>query len=175
MRKWIIAGLAALGACIASGARAAEADWKFFGNTALDGGVLCFYDAGNLAKAPDGHVKASTVCLLEHEFDTVDIQGKILDETSRKLAGGYVPPLGNAMRLTANQIITVTGFEQTADFGGLKPHAEIVYEIDCRKKHSRELSATFLNGGGSHATPGEWRAVQPAGNGVVLGRLVCAG
>ena len=159
-----------VGALLAGATPASAADWKYFGSVSLDGESQCFFDAASVARQADATVRAWTQCVSQKDIDAVDIRGKVLDTTGGKLAQGYVPPIARVQRLTANQIITVTGFEQTVALADLKPHTTILYEFDCAQHRSRQID----DGGGAQQKPSEWHNILPAGNGAALLALVCA-
>lgn len=47
-------------------------DWKFYGGEKIPESALCFYDAKNLVKRADGHIRVWTKCLLQKDFEGVD-------------------------------------------------------------------------------------------------------
>ena len=150
-------------------AQSSSADWKFFGTVTLDGENQCFYDVGTIARGEDGNVRVWTECVLQTDLDAVDIKGKALNSASEKLAAGYVPPVGRATRLTGNQIVTITGYEQTVALSDIQPRVRILYEFDCNERRSRQVG----DGTAADQKPSEWHQVLPTGNGATLLSLVC--
>lgn len=128
---------------------------------------------------PNAHVRVWAKCLREKDLDSVDIQkafgGKILENTAQKVGSKYVPPFATVETVDADQRLTVTQYEVTADIGSLDPQASIFYELDCRGRMIRELSTSFQTGGkrGSSDKPGDWRYIPPEGNGARLLKILC--
>jgi len=112
-------------------------------------------------------------------MDSVDIKkdfgGKILNNTAHKFLELYVPPIARIETIDADQRMTITQYEETANIGDLKPQSTILYELNCSERMSRELSMDFQVNGKSGALhkPSDWRYVPPEGNGARLLKMLC--
>jgi hypothetical protein len=171
----VIAGVAA------ASARELDVDWKFYGGASLtdDEHNVCFYDASDIVREPDNHIRVWTKCLSQKDVDNVDIKkdfgGKILENTAEKVARHYMPPIGAAEVMDADQSMQVTEYEEVANISSIEPHARIFYELNCPERMSRELSMYFQANGksGSRDKPSDWKYVPPEGNGARLLKILC--
>ena len=116
-------------------ARASDVDWKFYGGASFDQKALCFYDARGVVNAQDGHVRVWTKCLLQKDIDSINVEkdfdGKILENTAQKLVKHYIPPYANVEPIDANEIVFITGWEETANISDIQPHVSIFHELNC--------------------------------------------
>ncbi|MGF6639488.1 hypothetical protein [Paraburkholderia sp. MM6662-R1] len=155
-------------------------DWKEYGGFNASELNFCFYEANGIMRLASDHLRVWTKCLRQKDLDSVDTEtdhGKaIVEEAARKVARYYVPPIASLQPLTAQQALTVTLYEVTADLGSLQTQASIFYELDCPKRMYRELSIYIPSSGKgrSEDTPTEWQFVPPEGNVATLLRLLCA-
>lgn len=164
---------------IASIAYAADVDWKMYGGAAVAGAEICFYDAMGVVRTPDGYLRIWTKCLSQQDMENIDIKhdfgGTILENTARKVARYYVPPIAAAEDIDVNQAMAITQYEETANISSIKPHTRIFYELNCSQKMLRELSMSIdVNGQrGSLNSPGDWKFIPPEGNGASLLKILC--
>ena len=153
-------------------AEASNVDWKFYGGADLVGAVagehsICFYDENGVDRRSDGHIRVWVKCLPQKDLDAFDMEQarnkSILEETGRRVASYYVPPVGRLEDLNQGQALTITGYEVIADMGDIKPQAQIFYELNCSERMLRELSMHIESGGksGSFDKPRDWRYVPP--------------
>jgi|SRR5579859_2744688 len=166
---------------LATGARAQAVDWKFYGGAQADadGQTVCFYDEAGVKRRPDVHIEVWTKCVLQADLRRVDIEkdygGKIMEAAAGKVAAYYIPPIAAAAQLETDQLQGVVIYEATADIADLKSKARFLWELDCRGKLQRTLSAFVESHGktGSSDKPGDWKHVPPEGNGATLLALLC--
>jgi hypothetical protein len=171
--------VALVGSAAASSAQASDVDWKMYGGASVSGAEICFYDAKGAVRTPDKYVGVWTKCLSQKDIDNVDIKhdfsGRIVENAARKMINGYVPPIALVEDIDFDQATVITGYEETANISGIKPHSNIFYEINCSQKMLRELSINLLVNGqhGSKDTPSAWRHIPPEGNGASLLKILC--
>lgn len=161
-------------------AQSSNVDWKYYGGAPLDEKMtLCFYDAEGITHKTDDHIRVWTKCLQQTEVEGVDIKkefgGAILENTARKLANYYVPPIAIIETINLDEILTITQYEETADISDIQPRASIFYELNCPERMMQELSISIQAGGkgGFLGKPSDWRHVPPEGNGAQLLRILC--
>ncbi|MBN3761139.1 hypothetical protein [Burkholderia sp. Ac-20365] len=163
-------------------ARPADVDWKLYGG--FDRGSpneksYCFYDSSGVTHFADNRLRVWVKCLRQRDLDAVDIKesfgGKILENTAKKVADYYVPPISTVQSLDAEQAMTITQYEETADVAAIQPQASIFYEISCTERKIRELSMTINMRGrrGSDDKSSEWKFVPPEGNAANLLKILC--
>jgi hypothetical protein len=158
-------------------------DWKWYGGVPVDGKMTyCFYDAKSIVHQPDTHIRAWVKCLLQKDLDRIDIQkeysGAILEETARKVANYYIPPIALVEKdVDVNKAMTVTQYEETADIASIQPVSSILYELNCSDRMERELTLTIKNKGKTtyHDKPLDWKYSPPEGNMATLLRILCSG
>jgi hypothetical protein len=181
-RTGTLGSIVAVASTMACAAHAADVDWKVYGHASLAGVEICFYDAMGMVRTPDGLVRVWTKCLSQQDLDAIDIKadfgGKILENTARKVARYYVPPIAAVEDIDVNQAMLVTQYEETANISssGIKPHSTIFYEFNCPQKMLRELSMRFsVNGkSGFFNEPTDWKFISPEDrNGVSLLKILC--
>jgi hypothetical protein len=156
-------------------------DWKWYGGLVQGKETIeCFYDAKGIIHQPDTHIRVWTKCLLQKDLDGVDIQkdfgGAILNNTARKVANYYIPPIALVQRnVDVNQAMTITQYEETADIAYINPVSTIFYELNCSDRMERELSLTVKVKGktSSHDTPLDWKYIPPEGNAATLLQILC--
>ena len=162
-------------------ARDLDVDWKLYGGAtpADEGYNVCFYDAGGVFRAPDGHIRVWTKCLPQKNLDSVDIKnefdGRILENTAEKAAHHYIPPISAAMTIDADQSLQFTLYEEIANISSIEPHAKIFYELNCPERMMRELSIYIQTDGksGSSDKPHDWKYSSPESNGARLLKILC--
>ncbi len=165
----------------AASAGALDVDWKFYGGASLADDVydLCFYDASGVVREPDSHLRAWTKCLPQKDVDNVDIKkdfgGTILENTAQKVARHYMPPIGAAESIDADQSVAIMWYEEVANISNIEPHAKIFYELNCSERMIRELSIFFQRNGkiDSSDKPRDWGYVPPEGNAARLLKILC--
>jgi hypothetical protein len=161
--------------------RELDVDWKFYGGASLTDKKhnVCFYDASGIVRKPDNHIRVWTKCLPQKDIDKVDIKkdfgGKILENTAEKVARHYMPPIGVAEVMDADQIMQVTEYEEVANISSIEPHARIFYELNCPERMFRELTMYFQSNGksGSLDKPSDWKYIPPEGNLARLLKILC--
>ena len=139
--------VALVGSAAASSAQASDVDWKMYGGASVSGAEICFYDAKGAVRTPDKYVGVWTKCLSQKDIDNVDIKhdfsGRIVENAARKMINGYVPPIALVEDIDFDQATVITGYEETANISGIKPHSNIFYEINCSQKMLRESALIF--------------------------------
>jgi hypothetical protein len=159
-------------------AEASSAEWKLYGGASDKGGpVICFFDGDSVVKAPDGHIRVWTKCLLQSELEHVDLEneydGQILEATARKMAKHYVPPIGALEDMDDDKATGVTLYEETANTANIEPRARIFYEFKCKEHMLRELSIYVQSDRVARDKPMEWTIVPAEGNAARLLKLLC--
>ncbi len=174
----------AVGYASIASAHAADVDWKMYGRATIGLGpkkaeTLCFYDTKGVTQRPDQHIRVWTKCLTKKELDDInpqkDYDGRILENTARKIVGHYVPPIASTENATTDQMMAVTQYEETADISSIQPASRILYEINCSEQMLQELSISLQVDGknGGNDTAAEWRHVAPETNGARLLKIIC--
>ena len=162
-------------------AQSPNVDWKYYSAGTTDREqIMCFYDAQGVRHGPQGHVRVWTKCLRQKDVEAVDIKkdfgGAILENTARKVASYYIPPIATVIEtIDVNQMMAITKDEETADISDIPPLARIFYELNCPDRMMRELSISIDtdNGSGSVDKPGDWKNIPPEGGGAFLLKILC--
>jgi hypothetical protein len=161
-------------------AQPSDVDWKLYGSTLDPAVALCFYNAKDIDKRPDGNIRVWIKCLLRDDVlksvDPKNEQGKkIVEDTAQKIKRGYVPPIIVLGKMDFDEIGGVVASEKAANVTNLQPIGQIFYEINCKEKMTRVLSAHFRQGGkdASLNTPLDWEYVPPETNYDTLLRIQC--
>lgn len=160
------------------------ADWKYFGGTVLEKGekVIVYYDAESVEYSSNGNVRVWTKTITPSEVEKVIEKKEVIERTAHKVANGYYPPyiLTNPTpQPSFDNYMEIIGWEEAANQGETQPRARILFEINCKTKMIRFLSATsFRNDGGiksSTSTPDEWSHISPETNSDTLHKILCNG
>jgi hypothetical protein len=182
MRKMEILGSALLTVFTASFclAQALDVDWKCYGFATFSNvSQICFYDAKGVVKQPDAHLRVWTKCLSQLDMDNFDpkteLGKKVIDTAARKVIDAYIPPIAAVTDFEYDQVVTIIGYEVTANQIFIEPTARILYEIDCSQKMLRELSMDVVSDGkeASIRKPREWTYSAPETNSARLLKMLC--
>jgi len=164
----------------ATSAQAADVDWKLYGGATIDQKAeVCFYDANGVTWKSDKLFRVWTKCLLRADILKVDTKkgpGKaIIDESAKRVAHHYVPPIATVENAVADLLVDYTFFEVVADLGNLEPTGRMLYEIDCSEDKVRWLSLFIQRNGAQYNknTPGDWEYIAPETNVARLAKLLC--
>jgi hypothetical protein len=132
-----------------------------------------------VVREPHSPLRVWTKCLPQKDVDNVDIKkdfgGKILENTAQKVARHYIPPIGAAETIDADQSMQFIEYEEVANISNIEPHAKIFYELNCSERMLRELSIFFQLNGKTRSSdkPRDWTYVPPEGNGARLLKILC--
>ncbi len=163
---------------------ASGADWKFFGGTVLEKGdkVIVYYDAESVEYPSDGNVRVWTKTVAPSEVEKVIEKKEVIEKAAQKVANGYYPPyiLTNPTpQPSFDNYMEIIGWEEAANHGETQPRARIFFEMNCKIKMIRSLSAiSFGNDGGiksSKRTPDEWSYISPETDSDTLHKILCKG
>src|SRR5262245_26215226 len=130
MHKPLIACAFAL--VLTAPAQAADVDWKVYGTTSIDGGLVCFYEGkGIIARAPST-LRVWTKCLLQRDLDNIDPQSELGKKLSR-------PPVERWARATYHhshwsKILTST--KPSVSSGTRKPQTLVTFS----RTHSSSMN-----------------------------------
>lgn len=159
----------------------AHADWKAYTISKL-GRVrtkyICFYDENSAIKKPDSILHVWTECVSQRNIYSAlkkDKNGDIVKTANEKIKDSYIPPLGVFFELSADQDLSVTLLEQTADAKKMRLVRHALMALDCKSHRVKELKIAFVaHRKHRHSdTPTEWQSVPPDTVGSNLLNVVC--
>lgn len=158
-----------------------DVDWKYFGETSVDGGTYCFYEAKSIVDSSDGYRQVWTKCLLKIYMESIDkrvdksTNDVIINFAAKKISNYYMPPIGNIIDLDLDAASGITTLESIADNAYLPPHDRLLYELNCRERTNRYLSMYLTADGKSDLseTPSQWIHIGPEGKSATLFKLLC--
>jgi hypothetical protein len=165
----------ALGCVEASGA-----DWKFFGGSVLlkDETTIGYYDVESIEYLSNGNVRVWTKTVNPSEVERISGKKEVIEKAARKLIDGYYPPyalLNPYPKTSFDDFINIIGWEEAANYVGIKPRLRVLFEINCKGKMIRALSTTAYNDAGvpSSSKGGEWDYIGPETNSETLQKILC--
>jgi hypothetical protein len=159
---------------------AADVDWKLYGSNSVQGASFCFYDAKGITRTSDRHLRVWVKCLLQKDLDGVDLKDelnkKIIERTAQKVVDGYIPPIAIVEDANFDQAMTVIQYEETANLGNVRDHAQFLYELNCSERMIRWLSSLVRDANGREGFSDEasdWKHVAPEGSAATLLKILC--
>lgn len=156
--------------CAATQAQQAIVDWRLIGMTASSPAAYVFYDANGVRKLPNGRFEAWLKTLpgpaTEKAASKLADDQAHLDHMTKKIAAGYVPPVGLDHELSSKELTGVVLMEEVANASSVQPVIRMLEEIDCENRVSRDLSLqAHLNGqDASIEKTSEWQHLAPETN-----------
>ena len=164
-------------------AQSESADWKFLSTSGENKDampdLLVFYLNNDVKRLPSGHIEVWTKGLSTKEvtvaFNKIRKHEAITDRIAKKLKEHYDPPYARIHKLTDDDRMGITAWEEFANEANMSPQMRILFELDCPGKMIRELSIWRMIHGKSQSsdTATEWSRIAPETNGSALSLLLC--
>lgn len=156
-------------------------DWKYFGGSVLQKGetAIVYYDPESLAYLSNGNVRVWTKAVSPSEHNKKIMEKEeVIEKAARKIAKGYYPPyvlVGSSRQTTFDDYINIVVWEEGASDIEMKSRARVLYEVSCKDKMIRSLSATVYDDAGvtSGSKGGEWDYIGPESNSETLLKILC--
>jgi hypothetical protein len=108
---------------MAFSASASDVDWKVLRYVSVEKAEICFYEAKDAFRTEDKHVSVWMKCLGQKDLDNIfgkeDTTGTIFENTAKKTAHDYMPPIAGVETLDAKQTMRITIYEEIANSGGI--------------------------------------------------------
>lgn len=163
------------------GAEVHGSEWKFIGGSTLLKGekTLGYYDTESVEYISGGNVSVWMKAVTQFEFERImnKEEKQIVDKSAKKLASGYIPPYSSVNpKITFDEAINIITWEEVANSSQIKPRLKILFEINCKEKKIRTISATYYKSDGGVASSenlAEWTYISPESNGETLQKILC--
>ena len=155
------------------------ADWKFIGGSVLQKSekVIAYYDVESVESLSNGNVRAWTKAVSISEVERVSNLKEVIEKSAEKVAHGYYPPYVLLNPKTKyDDYINIIGWEEAANYDGIKPQLRTLLEVNCKEKMLRDLSTIVYKKNGmtaSNSNIGKWDYISPETNSETLLKILC--
>jgi hypothetical protein len=132
---------------------ASGADWKCFGVSVLSKGetTIGYYDVESIEYLSNGNVRVWTKSVNPSEVERISGEKEVVEKGVQKLKDGYYPPyafVNPYPKTTFGNLIDIIRWEEAANYVRIEPRLRALFEINCKGKMIRGVSATAYNDAG---------------------------